>query len=187
MMSEACQKKKRRLYAWEIKEVRSIFSITLDYDRVRIHECTPWPDRIDRIGRWLKRMPPPGEHDHNAITLGNHCFFPVALPELLPPVGDRESYKVDWLVHELTHVWQYQQYGWKYLWLALRAQLRDKEKAYDFGGEQGLLQSRQQNIVFKQFNPEQQGNIVQSYYVRKRANLDVSAWEPYIEDVKKLI
>ena len=183
-MGEECIKKKRRLYAWEIEEFQPIFGSSLNYYAVWIHECTTWPDLADRIGRRLKRMPPPGERDHNAITLGNHCFFPVPLPETLLPLGDRESYKLDWLVHELTHTWQYQKLGWKYLWLAMRAQFKEREQAYDFGGEGGLVKSRQKSVSFKKFNPEQQGNIVQSYYVRKRGNQDVSAWEPFIDELK---
>jgi len=55
---------------------------------------------------------------------------------------------------------------------------------YDFGGEGGLVKSRQKSVSFKKFNPEQQGNIVQSYYLRKRGNQDVSAWEPFIDELK---
>lgn len=186
-MSENCEKIVRGLYGWEIEEFRPVFGQSLKYERVRIHECAGFPDTLDRIGRKLKGMEPPGKDSHNAITLGNHCFFPVQLPESLPPLGDPERYKLDWLVHELTHAWQYQQMGWIYLIKALRAQFRDKELAYDFGGESGLLKSRQKQIPFKKFNPEQQGNITQAYYVRLRAGHDVSAWQPYIDEIHKLV
>lgn len=182
-MSEDCRKLVRSLYQWEVDEFTPIFGTTLIYSRVRIHECVSLPDKIDRIGRKLKGMDPPGEHSHNAITLGNHCYFPVRLPKELPEVGDSDSYKVDWLVHELTHTWQYQQMGWLYLWKALSSQFKDKELAYDYGGEQGLLKSRQKDISFKNFNPEQQGNIVQAFYVRKRMKKDISAWQPFIDDL----
>ena len=174
----------RGLFSREVDEFRPIFGNTLDCDRVRIHENNPWPDRIDRVGRKLKRMPPPTKHSHNAITLGNHCYFPVKLPVELPSVSDSVNYKVDWLIHELTHVWQYQKIGWSYVWKALLAQFREKAKAYEFGGEDGLIKSRQKSIPFKQFNPEQQGNIVQTYYSRKRLNKDVSAWQPFIDEMK---
>jgi hypothetical protein len=183
-MSKEGTRLKRRLYAWEIDEFKPVFGSSLDYGRVWIHECTSWPDLADRLGRRLKGMAPPGERDHNAVTLGNHCYFPVPLPTHPLPLGDRESYKLDWLIHELTHAWQYQKLGWEYLWLAIRAQLKERELAYDFGGESGLVKSHQKSIHFKKFNPEQQGNIVQSYYVRKRGNQDVSAWEPFIEELR---
>jgi hypothetical protein len=183
-MSEDCTKLKRRLYAWEIDEFSPVFGSSLNYSLVWVHECTSWPDLANKLGRRLKGMPPPVEGEHNAITLGNHCYFPVTLLTHLPPIGDRESYKLDWLVHELTHAWQYQKLGWSYLWLAIRAQLKEREFAYDFGGESGLVKSHQKSIQFKKFNPEQQGNIVQSYYVRKRGHQDVSAWEPFIDELR---
>jgi hypothetical protein len=95
------------------------------------------------------------------------------------------SFYHDWLVHELTHAWQYQHMGWRYILKALSAQFREKEKAYDFGGDGGLLKSRQKGKLFKQFNPEQQGNITQTFYVRKRKGLDVTAWQPFIDEIKK--
>jgi hypothetical protein len=90
-------------------------------------------------------------------------------------------------VHELTHAWQYQKMGWTYIIKALKAQFRDKELAYDFGGEDGLRKSMQKNMAFVKFNPEQQGNITQAYYVRLRAGNDTSAWEPYIDQIHKSI
>lgn len=183
-MAEDCNKKVRGLYEWEIIEFSSVFGDSLDYRRVRIHECAGWPDWIDRIGRKLKGLPAPGKNSHNAVTLGNHCFFPVELPDQLLSATDPNSYKHDWLVHEMTHAWQYQQMGWKYLTKALMAQFREKEKAYDFEGEKGLLKSRTKGKLFKQFNPEQQGNIAQTFYVRKRRGQDTSAWEDFIEELK---
>jgi len=186
-MDDPCVKTVRGLYGWEIDEFRPVFGSSLRYDKVRIHECAGWPDSIDRLGRKLKGLPPPGADSHNAITLGNHCYFPVRLPKQPLPLGDPQSYKLDWLVHELTHAWQYQHLGWRYLLLALRAQFREKEAAYDYGGESGLLKSRQKSIAFKKFNPEQQGNITQAYYVRLRAGKDLSAWQPYIDEIQKMV
>ena len=186
-MSNDCEKLVRGLYAWEVEEFNPVFGNSLKFERVHIHECNSFPDQLDRIGRKLKGMEAPGATSHNAITLGNHCYFPVNLPKLLVPPADPQSYKLDWLVHELTHAWQYQQMGWVYLWKALRAQFRDKDLAYDFGGEGGLQKSFQKQIPFKKFNPEQQGNITQAYYVRLRSGKDISAWQPYIDEIHKSI
>jgi hypothetical protein len=182
-MADECEKLVRKLYAWEIEEFHPVFGKSLKYELVRISECATFPDQIDRLGRRLKGMEPPSQDSHNAITLGNTCYFPVNLPKNLLPLGDSQRYKLDWLVHEITHAWQYQQMGWVYLYKALRAQFRDKEQAYDYGGESGLLKSRQKQIPFKKFNPEQQGNITQAYYVRLRAGQDVSAWQPFIDEI----
>jgi hypothetical protein len=185
-MSESPRRGKRRLYDWEVEEFSSIFGDTLDYPKIWVHEGAKWPDLIDRVGRALKGMPAPGKTSHNAVTLGNHCYFPVSLPASYVNVGHPEAYKLDWLVHELTHAWQYQHQGWGYLWKALQAQFRDKALAYDYGGERGLLDSREKGKKFDEFNPEQQGNITQAYYVRKRAQTSTTAWDPYIQELKSM-
>jgi hypothetical protein len=183
-MNDAVKKQTRKLYDWEVEEFRPLFGNTLKYTSIRIHELTPWPDKMDRLGRKLKGMPPPSANSHNAITLGNHCYFPIQLPEILVPLNHPDSYKLDWLVHELTHCWQFQNIGWKYLGKALLAQFREKENVYEYGGADGLIRSRQKGINFNQLNPEQQGNLVQAYYLRKRKGQDVIPWEPYIDDLK---
>lgn len=185
-MEPAVIKRVRGLYQWEIDEFSQIFGNSLNYLKVRVHEGATWTDSMDRIGRKLKGMEKPGPGVHNAITLGNHCYFPINLPETLVTPAHPQSYMLDWLVHELTHAWQYQHMGWAYLLKAIRAQFRDKELAYDFGGQEGLLKSRQKSIPFKNFNPEQQGNITQAYYVRVRKGEDVSAWDQYIEELKQM-
>lgn len=179
--SERCRPFSRRMHPWEIEEARRVFRDRLDYDRVRIHECSPWPNRIDGIGRWLKRMPQTGHA--NAITLGNHCIFPVRLPDHPVSPQDFEHYLICWLIHELTHAWQYQQMGWRYLLKALSAQFKDRGAAYDFGGEEGLKQRRAANATIHSFNLEQQGDIARTYYQRLCLGKDVSAFIPYIEDI----
>lgn len=181
-MSEACSPTVRRLLAWEIQETRRVFLNQLDYDAVRVHECTPWPNRINRIGAWIKRMPPPDHH--NAITLGNHCYFPV--PLLKEPVAPEDGRLglFSWLIHELTHVWQYQKMGWRYLALALQAQAREGAEAYNFGFESGLIEAFAQGRKFSDFNLEQQGDIVRYYYERIARGQDVLAWNPFIAQLQ---
>jgi hypothetical protein len=182
--ADKAQPTTRTLYEWEIREFYPLFGDTLDYSRVRIHENATFTDLIDRIGRRLKGMPPSSEGSHNAITLGNHCYFPVSLPTELLPLDHRENYKLPWLAHEVTHAWQFQQQGWMYLVRAILAQLRERERAYDYGGEDGLAKARKLGRRFADFNPEQQGNIVQTYYARQRAGRESSAFEPFIADLQ---
>ncbi|MFM8320556.1 MAG: hypothetical protein ACKOC5_06530, partial [Chloroflexota bacterium] len=117
-MSQPCPPTERGLYDWEIEQAQRVFAGSLNYARVRIHECTGWPDSVYHMGIKLQRRAP-NPKVHNAITVGNHCYFPVQLArELLPPEHG-EFYKIGWLMHELTHAWQYQHMGWKYLFRAL--------------------------------------------------------------------
>lgn len=184
MSEKNCQPRKRALYDWETAEAHMIFRGQLVYERVWIHECNPWPDRIDNIGRFIKRMQPRAKGVHNAITVGNHCLFPVKLPEQLIPLGESGDFYMGWLIHELTHAWQYQQMGWRYLVRALLAQARMRGTVYDVGDDEELQELRAKGWTFEQFNPEQQGTITQTFYQRKRADEDATAWEPYIQDLR---
>lgn len=181
-MSEGCTPSVRRLFAWEIQEARRVFLDQLDYDVVRVHECTAWPDQVNRLGTWIKRMPPPSRH--NAITLGNHCYFPVPLLKEPPPAHDPRLELFSWLIHELTHTWQYQKMGWRYLRLALSAQLIQRSEAYKFGDEQGLIEAFNQGRKFKDFNLEQQGDIVRYYYERMARGQSTLAWRPFIAQLQ---
>jgi hypothetical protein len=181
--TENCQPRVRPLHVWEIQEAYLVFADRLNYNRVRIHECASWPDAIDRVGRKLKGQPPI-ENSHNAITLGNHCFFPVMMPEHPVKWGEADFYKVAWLIHELTHAWQFQKIGWKYLIKALSAQFK---QGYDFGGENGLKMRRKDGWNFRKFNLEQQGDICRGYYENLCAGKDVSAWQDYIHEIQHAI
>jgi type VI secretion system secreted protein VgrG len=172
----------RPLYDWEIKEAREVFADSLNYDRVRVHECAGWPDAIHVLGHRLQGRPI-NPDEHNAITLGYHCYFPISMPRELTPVGN--PFGMIWLIHELTHAWQYQHIGWSYLAKAFRVQITLGEAGYQYGDEAGLVAARQNNLPFSSFNPEQQGNITRDYYIRQRTGQDASAWSPYIDTVQK--
>ena len=175
----------RALYAWEVEEARQVFGSSLRYERVKIHEGYAWTNTIDRIGHWLKKMS--YAKNNNAITLGYHCYFPVHLPKQALIPGDPEHYQIGWLIHELTHAWQYQRLGWRYLWKVLSAHMYARQAAYDFGGESGLKSLDQGRSILNMFNLEQQGDIARSYYNRLVAGEDVSAWIRYIEEFKENI
>jgi len=181
-MSEDCHPIVRRLMAWEIQEARRVFLNQIDFEAVRVHECAAWPDQINRLGTWIKRMPPSDQH--NAITLGNHCYFPV--PLLKEPVtpGDGRLELFSWVIHELTHVWQYQKMGWRYLTLALQAQIREGAEAYHFGEADGLVEAFAQGRKFSDFNLEQQGDIARHYYERIARGQEVQAWNPFIAQLQ---
>ncbi len=154
----------RPLYEYEIGEARRVFGEALRYERVRVHENNGWTDALDRLGRRLKGLPPMGPQDHNAVTLGYNCFFPVTLPASLIPVGQPLDYCMPWLIHELTHAWQFEKMGWGYVVRALSAQLNLKGAAYDFGPFDQLVTRRSQGATLTDFNPEQQGHITRAYY-----------------------
>jgi Ca2+-binding RTX toxin-like protein len=69
----------------------------------------------------------------------------------------------DVMIHELVHVWQYEQEGSVYLPEAGAAQAGD---GYEYGEVAGLRTAIAEGKGFASFNREQQGQIVQDYYVR---------------------
>ena len=121
-------------------------------------------------------MPKRDERVKNAITIGNWVLFGRKLATQRP-------HDMSWMIHELTHVWQYQTMGWEYLTKALNAQKKLGAKAYDFGGEDGL-KSRRKDGGLKKFNMEQQGDIAKKYYQRLLEGGDTSAWDDYIQEMR---
>ena len=67
----------------------------------------------------------------------------------------------DTLIHELTHVWQYENAGAIYMPQALHAQAT---AGYDYGGLPGLQAARTARLGILSFNREQQAQIVQDFF-----------------------
>ena len=180
--------KSRELHAREVTELRKVFGDKINYEAVRIFEGTNIPNLLDDIGRVIKAMPARPDHVHNAITFGNFCFFGREIRtdniRSFDELDRRELADMKWLVHELTHVWQFQSRGWAYLWDAWEAQRTQKEAAYHYGGRQALEQRRSEGARFADYNPEQQGRIMEEYYaelkVESEADRDVTAFEGFI-------
>ncbi|MEV6243205.1 hypothetical protein [Lentzea sp. NPDC051838] len=86
-----------------------------------------------------------------------------------------------WLVHELTHAYQYQ-HG-RSVWSLLPTAFAGffNKSLYDYGGAEGL-----RGKSFADFNTEQQANIVADYYYLStyEPSRDLSAYEPYIAFVR---
>lgn len=119
----------RRLTQREIETARLIFKEHIDYQKVRIDERA-------RIGCRPYHLAYVG---FNCIN----CWGPISDPHF---------------IHEMVHVWQFQQQGSVYIPRALFAQ-RTRE-GYDYGGIAGLAGKRR----LQDFNYEQQGDIVADYY-----------------------
>ncbi len=175
---------RRRLYAWEIATAEAIFGDQIDYQNVWVYERVKFPNWIDNIGRWLRRMPARPKKQSNAVALGNGVFFPEILPKEHVHADDPHYYMHGWLLHELTHVWQYQQIGWHYLWLALKVQFEDGFQTYNYGGVYGLKKARELGYRFHDFDLEKQATIIQHYFDWLCRGNPVDAFIPYIEDIR---
>jgi hypothetical protein len=170
--------KGRQLSPTEIQEARLVFAGALDYTRVRVLEGVAWTDALLRLSR-----PAPGTSPsiHNAVTLGWKCHFPVRLQTSVADLAAGNLRDMAWLVHELTHAWQYQHTGWQYLWKAVGVQVRLGAAVYAYGGEKGL---RASTGGLSSFNLEQQADIARDYYWRLRSGQDFAAWERMIQELR---
>lgn len=92
---------------------------------------------------------------NTAVTINNTIYFP---PGTLSKNTDTPEFQA-WLMHELTHVWQYQHnagiadLGWV-----------SATGDYGYGGPQALKDAVAAGKPFQDFNTEQQAEIVAQYY-----------------------
>jgi hypothetical protein len=127
----------RELTAAEEAELRKVYGDAVDYSEIRVKEghsgILTLPDR--------------------GFCLGNTIY--------LPPGATDQTPKMDVLVHEVGHAWQYQHGGTDYLSEALVAQLLGQlglGPGYDYSGDLAAGAS------FDELNPEQQAQLVQDAY-----------------------
>jgi hypothetical protein len=169
----------RSLNSIELAEVKAVFGAGLNLDRIRVREETSVGNWVGDIGARLRgRQPPTG----NAITVGDISYFPGALvtsntndPMWLTHMG--------WLMHELTHQWQYQHNGIIYLFQAMFA----PTYVYEAPGQRpsdAVKELSEKGKKFGDFNREQQGDVVRDYYFALKQNEDVSGWDKYLAELR---
>ena len=178
----------RSLTPFERQEAKKVFGSKLNFDNIRIFEGAHLPNLLDDIGRLLKQMPKREITVKNAITLGNNCFFgrelkTDSITDLSTSLTKAQVAEMSWLIHELTHAWQYQTLGWSYLWTAWDAQTKLGAKVYDYGGEDNLKAQQKKGGKINDFNLEQQGMIVQQYWEKLARSEEVTAFEHFIKQI----
>jgi len=88
------------------------------------------------------------------------------------------------LVHELTHTYQFERVGSVYIGQALWEQRKHGRAAYHYDGEEGLRTARAAGKRYRDYNREQQGQITQDYCARLQAGEDISAYAPFIVELR---
>lgn len=128
-------KSSRRLKEWEINIARTVFRDTLQYRIITF--------------------------DEKAI-LGIKVLPQATAYVSFHTVNYYGSMTNDLMIHELIHVWQYENFGSAYTLRALLAQ--QSTMGYNYGGANVLKSAIANRLDFLSFNFEQQGDLVQDYY-----------------------
>jgi hypothetical protein len=148
----------RPLTSEEVTEAKLAFGPGLDYGSIRITE--------DPI---LGSM-------QIARTLPSRIYF--------PPGASKSANYTPWLIHELTHSWQYQ-HGVSVAQTGTTAFLcYAGVQTYDYGKQPGLTAAAAAGRRFTSFNTEQQGDIVRDYYRALKAGTSTAAWSPFLPEIQ---
>ncbi|QRN95076.1 hypothetical protein JRI60_39255 [Archangium violaceum] len=127
---------KRALSTQEVRLLRRVFAEGISYE----------PVRLVRMATIVARV-----NNSRAFVLGNTLHLPDAEYERFAR-GQNPSL----LVHEATHLWQYQHHGWSYAVEALWAQgLGD---GYDY------VKALREGKPWRKMNPEQQAQLLQDAF-----------------------
>jgi hypothetical protein len=102
----------------------------------------------------------------------------------LPRTGRHTRENRGIVVHELTHVYQYERVGSRYLGEAIYMLIKTKRDCYNYGGSQGLLAACAVGRQYRHFNREQQAMITQDYYNRSQQGLELASYEPFITQLR---
>jgi len=177
---------RRPLNPSEIVEARLVFGEGLDYSRAFVFENARWPNLIADLGGILHRHK---RTWNNGVALGNTCYFPVQLRTSAEIIAGGELKDMAWLIHELTHQWQYQRIGWRYLTDALSVQLREGLQSYNYqkeypSREAALQAARAAGRRLADFNPEQQGELARDYYLAIKQGREVNAWGAFVAEFR---
>lgn len=151
----------RSMTEWEIRQAKRVFGSAIDYAAVTIAD-----------GSISAKVASAGGY---ARTIRNVINFPTGT-----------SRNMSFMIHELTHVWQYQKTGLSYIPEALWAQMTEGYNYSDEGksAEDSLKDARAAGKTLYSYNLEQQGDILSDYYRRLQKGQDTSAWDPFVGDVK---
>jgi hypothetical protein len=144
-----------RLTPEEIKEAKRVFKEKgIRYDAVRVAQ--------GRLLTFVFRI-----NNNRAFTTGHSINIPKSGSHSRYIDCDIKKPRLDLIIHELTHVYQFESIGSIYMYEAIRAQ-RSKE-GYTYGEGPGewkqlKVDREEYRMSFKNYNREQQAQITQDYY-----------------------
>jgi hypothetical protein len=147
--------------------------------------------------------------DYTKITITRDSVLALGAPRT---IGNTIHLKSDWghfkddtleltetglltLIHEMGHVWQYQNGGLAYIPLSLLAQVKAAVSGGDRGGAYDWRAAHAAGTPWEEWNPEQQAEAIEDYNKLLRKSKDgtaspeelheLSVLLPYIEKVRR--
>lgn len=111
---------------------------------------------------------------------GNRAFATFHTVNL-PTAGAHARDNLPIVIHELVHVYQYERAGSRYMAEAILAQ---HQEGYGYGGDDGLRRSHSQGKRLRNFNREQQAQIVEDFFRSGVRSAGDSAFDHYISELR---
>lgn len=131
----------RPLTAGEIEMAKTVFKDSIDYDKVRVHKGSYFWFNLQRKGV--------------AMTPNGHMYYlEDDHEEDFSILSGSKITRKTMFMHEMTHVWQHE-LGYSVRWHGLTVTIRGPS-AYQYTVVPGQ--------VFRDYNMEQQGNLVSDYF-----------------------
>ncbi len=143
----------------EHAEAKIVFGAGLDYARVLIRE-----HRILGAGKIARTLP------------GSVNF---------PPGASTTATFLPWLIHELTHAWQYQHGIGLSRTTATALLCWGGLRSYDYGGQAALAAATTAGRGLRSFNTEQQADIARDYYRAVKAGRPTDTYLPFVTELRR--
>ncbi len=102
----------------------------------------------------------------------------------LPLTGRHTRDNWPLMMHELTHVYQYEHVGSRYLGEAIYMLIKTKRDCYDYGFIEGLVTAVSTGKTYRDHNREQQVMIVQDYCILTERGDDTDPYEPFLTQLR---
>lgn len=155
----------RTLSSTEIAEAKKVFGSSISYWQVRIDEYS--------LIAWI------GSLFSGGGGMGVTTFHTINFNHKIKTAPGNSD--MAWLIHELTHVSQYEHVGSQYMGEALHAQATG---GYGYGGEPALLAAFAAGKHLRDFNREQQGDIARDFYLALTSGRPTTAYDPFIVELR---
>lgn len=102
----------------------------------------------------------------------------------LPKTGRHTRDNWPLVMHELTHVYQYEHVGSRYLGEAIYMLVKTRRDCYDYGYVDGLKTAVVAGKRYRDYNREQQAMIVQDYCTLLLRGDDIAAYLPFLTEAR---